>query len=55
MLAAWNAGLVRVGGQLDATGLAPASHLHLCLDDDGVAGGIGLGHRLVDRVRHPTG
>ena len=48
MFAACGAHLVGVVGQLDAAGLAAAADLHLRLDDDGVAGGIGLGDRLVD-------
>ncbi len=47
--------LVGVGGELDATGLPAAADLHLGLDDDGVAGGVGSGDRLVDRVGRATG
>ncbi len=39
-----------VVGELDAAGLATTADLHLRLDDDGVAGLIGLLHRLVDGV-----
>ena len=45
--------LVGVVGQLDAARLASAAHLHLRLDDDGVARLLGLAHRLVDRVATP--
>ena len=55
MLPGVEPGLVRVGGQLDAACLAPASDLDLCLDDDRVAGGIRLRHRFVHRVGHPSG
>jgi O-succinylbenzoate synthase len=47
-------GLVRVRGQLDAARLAAAPDLHLRLDDDRVAGGVGLHDRLVHRVGHPS-
>ena len=40
--------LVGVVGELDAAGLAAAADLHLGLDDDRVAGGLGLGDGLVD-------
>ena len=49
------ADLVGVVGQLDAAGLAAPAHLHLGLDDDGVAGRLGLGDGLVDRVGHAAG
>src|SRR5204862_6458716 len=49
------ADLVGVVRQLDAAGLAPAAHLHLGLHHDGVAGFVGLGHRLVDGVGHAPG
>ena len=47
--------LVGVVGELDATGLAPPADLHLRLDDDRVAGLVGLLHRLVDRDGDATG
>ena len=40
--------LVGVVGELDAAGLAPATDLDLGLDDDRVAGRVGLGDGLVD-------
>jgi inhibitor of KinA sporulation pathway (predicted exonuclease) len=43
--------LVGVVGQLDAAGLAAATHLHLGLDDHRVADAIGDRHRLVDVAR----
>jgi hypothetical protein len=43
-------GLVGVVGQLDAAGFAPATDLDLGLDDDRVAGRVGRGDGLVDRV-----
>ena len=46
------ADLVGVVGQLDAAGLAAATDLHLRLDDDRVAGHLGGGDGLVDRVGH---
>ena len=55
MFPAWSADLVGVVGELDAAGLAAAADLHLGLDDDGVAGGLGLGDRLVDRSATPPG
>jgi hypothetical protein len=42
--------LVGVVGQLDAAGLAPATDLDLGLDDDRIAGRIGRGDGLLDRV-----
>ena len=42
--------LVGVVGELDAAGLAAAADLHLGLDDDRVAGRVGLGDGLVDGV-----
>ena len=45
--------LVGVGGQLHATGLAPATGVHLGLDDDGEAHCLGSGDGLVDG-RHRT-
>ena len=48
------ADLVGVVGELDAAGLAAATDLHLGLDDDGVAGLVGLRDRLVDGVGHAT-
>ena len=54
MLAACNACLGGVVGQLDAAGLAAAADLHLGLDHDGVAGGVGLRDRFVDRRRNAT-
>ena len=46
------ADLVGVVGQLDAAGLAAAADLHLGLHDDRVAGRLGRGDGLVDRVGH---
>ncbi len=43
-----------VVGELDAAGLAATTDLHLCLDHDGVAGLVGLLHRLVDGVSRAT-
>ncbi len=45
-------GLGRIVGELDATRFAATADLHLRLDHDGVAGGIGLADGLVDRGRH---
>ncbi len=46
-----------VGGrcELDAAGLAATAHLHLRLDDDGIAGRVGLHDGLVDGVGHAAG
>jgi hypothetical protein len=44
-----------VQGQLDASGLASPSHLDLGLDDDRVAGLVGLGYGLVDGVGDSSG
>ncbi len=44
--------LVGVVGELDAAGLAAPAHLDLGLHHDRVAGGLGLGHGLVDREGH---
>ena len=44
------AGLVGVGGELDAAGLAAAADVHLRLDHHGVADAVGGRHGLVDRV-----
>ena len=43
-----------VVGELDAAGLAAAADLHLGLDDDRVAGLVGLGDGVVDRVGRAT-
>ena len=47
------AGLVGVGGELDAARLAAAAHLHLGLDHDRVADAVGDLDRLVDRGDRP--
>ena len=47
--------LVGVVGELDPARLAPPADLHLGLDDDGVLGGIGCGHGLVDGVGGAAG
>ncbi len=47
--------LVGVGGQLHASGLAPAPHLDLSLHHHGIAGLIRLRHSLIDCVGHATG
>ena len=48
------ADLVGVVGQLDAAGLPPAADLHLGLDDDRVAGLVGLVDGFVDGVGDTT-
>ncbi len=48
-------GLRRVGGELDASGLAPPADLHLRLHDDRVAETVGGGHRSVDGLDRLTG
>ena len=50
MFPAWRRTSSAVVGELDAAGLASPADLHLRLDDDRVAGLVGLGHGLVDRV-----
>ena len=54
MFPAWVRDLVGVVGELDAARLAPATDLHLRLDDDRVAGLLGLGDGLVDGLGHAT-
>ena len=49
------AGLVGVGGELDAAGLAPTAHVHLGLDHHRVAEPLGGGDGLVHGERHLTG
>ena len=46
---------VRVLGELHPTGLAPAAHLDLGLDDDRIADALGRGDRVVDVVDCNTG
>ncbi len=46
--------LVGVVGQLDAARLAPPAHVHLGLDHDRIADGIGGGHGVIDRFDGPT-
>ena len=41
-------------GELDSTGLAATTDLHLGLDDDRVPGSVGLGDGLVDCRGHPA-
>ena len=55
MLPGVQAHLVGVGRQLHATRLATTAHLHLRLDHDGVARGLGLLDRLVHGVGHASG
>ena len=43
-----------VVGQLHAPGLAPAAHFHLRLDHHRIAGVLGHGDGLLDRVGHPA-
>ena len=47
--------LVGVRCELDAAGLAAAADLHLRLDDDRIAGRVGLRDGLVDGVGHAAG
>ena len=44
-----------VAGHLDTPGLASPAHVHLGLDDHGVADALGRGSRLVGGERHLAG